>query len=376
MKKFFVHMICLFVPSRPARHKIREKLLFDPIDAMHREVRHALAQHQGWISDRMEKRLKTTEDRISDIRANQQLTEKQIAAIGTNVKKNTAMAATMSTEIEKSRQSTEKQIAGIGLKLDLLKSKILESKSAASAPVDYGKILLEMNRMMQIYAFAAAKHPAVFGKYKNAFAGRDVVLMATGPSLGQFRPINGAIYIGVNAAVKYDKVKLDYLVVQDWRAVKDFPDELNACPATKFYGILPKRFYQGDPNGVIPNHIIEKHNANQFVVNVVGLTGPEGALNFPFDISANPPVCSTSVIITAMQIALWGNPRRVYLVGCDCSSGYFNNPDAFVNGGEIIPEWEKIKNFARHYYPEVEIISVNPVGLKGMFTDLHQKDEK
>lgn len=33
--------------------------------------------------------------------------------------------------------------------------------------------------------------------------------------------------------------------------------------------------------------------------------------------------------------------------------------------------WEQMKKFIRGHYPDVEIISVNPVGLKGMFKDIY-----
>ena len=36
--------------------------------------------------------------------------------------------------------------------------------------------------------------------------------------------------------------------------------------------------------------------------------------------------------------------------------------------------WKELQKFAQTYYPETEIISVNPVGLRGIFTDLDQKD--
>ena len=35
----------------------------------------------------------------------------------------------------------------------------------------------------------------------------------------------------------------------------------------------------------------------------------------------------------------------------------------------------EIKKFVETYYPETEIISVNPVGLKGIFKDLYQEKE-
>ena len=36
-------------------------------------------------------------------------------------------------------------------------------------------------------------------------------------------------------------------------------------------------------------------------------------------------------------------------------------------------EWNIIKKIAPVFYPETEIISVNPVGLKGMFHDVYTK---
>ena len=33
--------------------------------------------------------------------------------------------------------------------------------------------------------------------------------------------------------------------------------------------------------------------------------------------------------------------------------------------------WKELKRFAEVYYPTTEIISVNPVGLRGMFKDLY-----
>lgn len=73
-------------------------------------------------------------------------------------------------------------------------------------------------------------------------------------------------------------------------------------------------------------------------------------------------------------------PKKIYLVGCDCSlGGYFNNEKLnkkekqnYLNTVEIIENWKKLKFFANRYYPDTEIISINPVGLKGVFKDIYQ----
>ena len=74
-----------------------------------------------------------------------------------------------------------------------------------------------------------------------------------------------------------------------------------------------------------------------------------------------------------MQFALFTNPRRIYLVGCDCSSGYFDGTATPLPNEHLVGLWKEIKKFAEIYYPETEIICVNPVGLKGVFKDLVQE---
>ena len=41
----------------------------------------------------------------------------------------------------------------------------------------------------------------------------------------------------------------------------------------------------------------------------------------------------------------------------------------FLPVNTIIEAYKKFKQFAQKYYPDVEIISINPVGLKGLFKD-------
>ena len=90
-----------------------------------------------------------------------------------------------------------------------------------------------------------------------------------------------------------------------------------------------------------------------------------------------------------MQFILYTNPSKIYLVGIDCSSaGHFNQKQdtteehakRMKDRGEDLFQWAdltqrfwyELKEFACQYYPGTEIISVNPVGLRGLFKDLDQ----
>ncbi len=96
-----------------------------------------------------------------------------------------------------------------------------------------------------------------------------------------------------------------------------------------------------------------------------------------YDIASNPLCCYGSVALPSVQFALWTNPKKIYIVGCDCTlGGYFDNQpqELDFNTQLIIEGWEKIKEFRDIYYPETEIISVNPVGLKGLFKDVYTEN--
>ena len=68
---------------------------------------------------------------------------------------------------------------------------------------------------------------------------------------------------------------------------------------------------------------------------------------------------------SALQWIMFTNPKKLYLVGCDCSGAYKDFH---------LYSWVKFKEFVSHNNPDLEIISVNPVSLKGFFKDIYTTD--
>ena len=108
----------------------------------------------------------------------------------------------------------------------------------------------------------------------------------------------------------------------------------------------------------------------------------EGTLErFALDLSSQPLADCGSVVFSALQFALWMNPRRLYLVGCDCSHGGYFYKDAKASSSgantlaldRVMQGYAWFKLFAQRYYPATEIVSINPVGLKGLFIDQTQE---
>jgi len=218
-----------------------------------------------------------------------------------------------------------------------------------------------------------------FGKYENAFQERDVVVLGTGPSLNRYKPINGAIHIGVNRAYKFDKVKLQYLFVQDFNKgildiygegyLESYINDLKKLNCKKFIGHLD------DYSTWIYNLPQKDYIGTDFIRYIHGST-------IHRDIRFYPTFNPGSVIISAIQFALFAHPKRIYIVGCDGmkenSSPYFDLSidipkckfDASNHYNYLKRGWERVKEFAEAHYPDIEIISINPGFLKGLFKDM------
>ena len=236
-----------------------------------------------------------------------------------------------------------------------------------------------INRIVQANALAQKLNSFAFSEYKGVNVGKDMVLFATGPSLSQYKPIEGCIKVGVNHA--FMKVKdLDFFFATDYRSLKpvmnQFREYRDDCK--KFLGISWSHLNKW--GAAIPESEVISLNARRFVVdyeaNSFAVTSD---FAYPFDISVQPLTGGGSVAFVAMQFMLWTNPRRIYLVGCDCSAnGHFmsenliNNPVAPKYYLTLVEPWKKIKQFADMLYPQTEIVSINPVGLKGLFRDVYQ----
>ena len=227
---------------------------------------------------------------------------------------------------------------------------------------------------------ASNLHKETFAKYKNAFLGRDVVLVATGPTAIKYKPIEGAIHVGVNGAVYLDNINLDFVFVQDNTINQKGNETLtkdvlsyNKNNCKKFVGIADQITRDRNINSdkkLLPSPLNTKtyNNTYQYVLCGNGITD-----DMPYDIAYEPITNLSGTAFSAIQFILYTNPQRIYLVGCDCSKGYAYdiNKENYIDLSPQINGWRTISKYARLYFSDTEIISINPVGLKGIFKDMY-----
>ena len=210
-----------------------------------------------------------------------------------------------------------------------------------------------------------------FLKYKNINQGKEVVLIATGPTLNKYIPIKNALNVGVNQAIYYDKVKLDYYFLQDCKnSTKDVPEFIINNDDGKcqyFFGVCDIDYMK---DLVSESDAILIKNAKRYVLDIL-----HSHDNLIYDITSLPLADFESVVFEAIQFIFWTNPKRIYLVGCDVSeSGHFNQKNNTLNISRVKLGWLKVKEFRDIYYPKTEIVSINPIGLNGIFKEIYSKN--
>ncbi len=254
-----------------------------------------------------------------------------------------------------------------------INSKILLDAITSTNNLQTDKLLKELKNLyreinkLKVYIKASRLH-AYLAQYKNKYRGKDIVILATGPSAKNYIPQKNCIFIGINGATRFKNIKLDYLFVQDQAIETQMNEDANSYDCVKFFGhhadIRSKELYPNVKR--IPMSTRLDTNANIYLIEDMSWG------SFAYDITVEPFGDFHSTVFSALQFALYTNPARIFLVGCDCSNGYFyQSINPFVNSKNVLKGWDLFKKFKDDMYPNTKIISVNPVGLKGMFEDLY-----
>ena len=253
----------------------------------------------------------------------------------------------------------------ITLKKKMPKSDLYDFENRFNDKIEkirYNNYLLNMSKNINYNTFL---------KYKNINYGKEVVLIATGPTLNKYVPIKNAINVVVNQAIYYDKVKLDYYFLQDCKnSTKDIPEFIiknNDGKCKYFFGTYDMEYMKDIVSE--SDSILIKNSKRYVVDNLCSYN------NLIYDITSLPLQCFGSVVFATLQFIFWTNPKRIYLVGCDATnSGHFNQKNNTLDCSRVKLGWLKVKEFRDIYYPKTEIISINPIGLNGIFKDIYSKN--
>lgn len=222
-----------------------------------------------------------------------------------------------------------------------------------------------------------AQHSRVLPPYKDIYQGKSIVICGSGPTLNFYRQIPNAVHIGLNRSFECDCLKLDYIFSWDFGNMqKDDPsfwEKLKSYKAKKIVGL----FLNDDAPHLSQTRIKELDALALYSSARHGILHNRWEMKIHRDIEVYPLMDFCSVAFGAFHFALYTNPSKIFLVGIDNSlNGYFTSAhqQRFLEVDLIKNGWLKVKRFISIHYPDTEVISINPVGLKGIFKDVYTRE--
>ena len=107
------------------------------------------------------------------------------------------------------------------------------------------------------------------------------------------------------------------------------------------------------------------------------LTFCAAASPFPrMELELYPVYHNGSIAHDMLHLMLYMAPDIIYLLGCDCSpTGYFDdrsNPaQTTMDAGALMHGHNMLRALQQTHRPHTRIVSVNPIGLRGIFEDVY-----
>lgn len=242
----------------------------------------------------------------------------------------------------------------------------------------------------------------MFSRYKNIHKDGVGILFAPGPSLKKFNydfiSDDSFIQVGINSVIYNDNINLDYYfssheksrkkVRERQRLAAQYKDGVVLNPVEVAYNKQVKNiFCCTTVNGSSHPQHLNDDEIKGFGVIPYDVISKPGFKNFKSDISKHS-FYNQSNSFPAIQFLLYTGVKKIYLVGHDCGAGSsYLSPnersiyDVFLAGEKVrkkanlVPHWKICKEFIDINYPDVDIVSVNPVNLKGIFNDVYYIDD-
>lgn len=206
-------------------------------------------------------------------------------------------------------------------------------------------------------------------QYLNKHLNEECIIFGTGPSIKYFNKsfCEGKILLGSNEMVYYD-IPMDYYMIGDGgnqsRGYYSDPETYHNYQANiqKFCRKPPlnrKSSYNQLPDKL--------KGFRYFSVNAETFDSSN-----PFELNKINDVGTISIELA--QFSLICGFSKIFLVGQDCNykSGSFKSQvdTEIMKWGLTMPlKWKLFKNHVTKNYKSTQIISINPVALKGVFKD-------
>lgn len=238
-----------------------------------------------------------------------------------------------------------------------------------------------------MYKATYEPYPSKFNEhlkpFKNKHKGESAILFGHGPTLKKYIPIKGSenfIKVGVNAIYDYhseEEIKnlkywffgSEYFIRKPGRDLAEDMDEICNNPELKDLIKFTSSWENGRSHEVIGRGNITPERSKE-----LGCIPYENNLGYFSHNISEYATLGHDVVFPVVQYLLYMGVSKIYLVGCDCG---YADPSCVDTGDEhLIYWWKEFKKWYPKYYPDTQIIAVNPIstGLEGIFENMYQEN--
>lgn len=228
------------------------------------------------------------------------------------------------------------------------------------------EVVAESQRISYIEPSVLKYHEAAFSKFRGINKGKKIGLIATGPSLSRYISIPNIKYLGVNKIIRHSDFELDYYFIQDISGATEYIEDI-ANPKNahiqKFFGRI--RDYVKIPQNTVPAFFEDLPNSHIYFTSYP-------VHRFEELIDCFPLPDFGSVAFSALSFLLWTHPDTIYLIGCDCTSGYYDGKPS-TNFIKLKKGWVQAKLFLDCFIQMLKLSQLIQRGLKD-FLQMNTKE--
>lgn len=242
----------------------------------------------------------------------------------------------------------------------------------------YDKRIMQISEAVARETYSALEvsklHSKVFTQFRHCNDGKNITIIGCGPTIEYYNNEADYINIGLNKAILMENIKFDSTFCFDSTILEKCPNYMELIKTRKHKKFIGKFLHQDNIYNFPEIKNEEKYNIFRYYGakrhGFPNLKQFENEIHV--DISTYPLADFFSVSFAALHYALYTYPRKIFLVGLDTAqTGNFFDGNTQYYCKKMIEGYKKFKQFAEKYYPETEIISINPIGLRGIFKDLY-----
>lgn len=216
----------------------------------------------------------------------------------------------------------------------------------------------------------ASIHSKIFPQFKNSNIGKSIAIFGAGPTVNYAPELKKSKIIACNRAYEFFlESGCDYFFGQDYNGIKSYYFTAIEKSTYAFIGRNAHKMHGTTP----PEQYREMEKVYSYYI----LSKFYDFIKVRPRIESFPLIDYFTVVHPALHFALYTNPETIYLIGCDTSTGGYANKNILqfrIHIEDIKVGYEKLKQLRDLEYPDTRIVSVNPIGLKGMFEDVYTQE--